>query len=175
MKPPPSPFNSIDNELLSILPSDGKPWYKKPHLIKLNFCIFSLILFSSANGYDGSLMNGVQALHQWEEFMDSPTGAWLGFISAIYWIGNGICYPISAWVSNRWGRKAGVYIGYGFLTLGVSLTAGDKSYYFILQRFFVGCASSWFTGTVSMLINEIAYPTHRGVANALYNCRWPGK
>lgn len=119
-----------------------------------------------------SLMNGLQALDQWQTFMHNPTGAWLGFMNAIYWVGNGINYPISAWVSNKYGRKPGVYAGYAFLTLGVALTAGNHDYFFVLQRFFIGCASAWFSGTVALLINEIAYPTHRGIANALYNCGW---
>jgi hypothetical protein len=42
-------------------------------------------LKASANGYDGSLMNGLQALPRWNEFMKQPAGAWLGFINAIYW------------------------------------------------------------------------------------------
>ncbi|KAK4505155.1 hypothetical protein PRZ48_003118 [Zasmidium cellare] len=162
----------LDDGLLAVLPTDTRPWYTKRHLILLNLSILSLVMFSSANGYDGSLMNGLQALDQWQEFMDHPTGAWLGFMNAIYWVGNGINYPISAWVSNRWGRKPGVYIGYLFMVLGVSLTAGPHDYEFVLQRFFVGCASAWFSGTVVCLINEIAYPTHRGIANALYNCGW---
>lgn len=117
-------------------------------------------------------MNGLQALDQWQDFMYHPTGAWLGFMNAIYWVGNGIMYTISAWISNRYGRKAGVYAGYFFMVLGVAVTAGDDDYYFILSRFFIGCASAWFTAPVALLINEIAYPTHRGIANALYNCGW---
>lgn len=34
----------LNEELLAVLP-DNKPWYTKPHLLKLHFCIFSLILF----------------------------------------------------------------------------------------------------------------------------------
>lgn len=30
---------------------------------------------------DGSLMNSLQAIEQWNSFMDSPSGAWLGFIN----------------------------------------------------------------------------------------------
>jgi hypothetical protein len=30
-------------------------------------------------------MNGLQALPRWNEFMNHPAGAWLGFINAIYW------------------------------------------------------------------------------------------
>jgi MFS family permease len=53
--------------------------------------------------------------------MHSPTGAWLGFINAIYWLGTGASYPIAARVANRYGRKLGVFIGYAFLILGVAL------------------------------------------------------
>ena len=109
---------------------------------------------ASANGYDGSLMNGLQALHQWNDFMETPTGAWLGFMGAIYWVGNGICYAMSAWVANKYGRKLGIYIGYIFLVLGVATSAGKHDYYFVLMRFFVGCASAWFSGPVIALINE---------------------
>lgn len=99
----PSKGKHVDDELAAVLPDDSKPWYKKTHLLKLNFIICSLVLFctslltllssrtnpnmhvASANGYDGSLMNGLQALPRWNEFMDQPAGAWLGFINAIYW------------------------------------------------------------------------------------------
>lgn len=117
-------------------------------------------------------MNGLQALPQWQEFMDTPTGVWLGFINAIYWAGNGVTYLGMPWISNKYGRKMSVYIAYGFLALGVGLCGGDSQASFILSRFFVGCASACFFSSVPLLINEIAYPTHRGIANALFMCGW---
>ncbi|RDW71805.1 hypothetical protein BP5796_07839 [Coleophoma crateriformis] len=165
--------NSVGEDLAAVLPKNQGPWYKQAHLWKLNFCIFSLILFSSSNGYDGSLMNGLQALGAWQTFMGTPTGAWLGFINAIYWIGTGISYPIAAWVANKWGRKTGVWIGYMFLILGAGLQCGaNNDIAFVLARLFVGCASAWFGNSVPLLLNEIAYPTQRGIANALFNCGW---
>ena len=41
---------------------DAQPWYKQRHLLHLNFIISSLVMYSSANGYDGSLMNGTSLL-----------------------------------------------------------------------------------------------------------------
>ena len=116
-------------------------------------------------------MNGLQALDQWQTYMKSPTGAWLGFINAIYWLGVGISYPMAAVVANKYGRKPGVYIGYAFLVLGVVLLAGPEGA-FVASRFFVGCAAAWFGNAVPLLINEIAFPTHRGIANALFMCGW---
>jgi len=31
--------------LISVLPNDGLPWYRKPHVVKLHLCVLSLILF----------------------------------------------------------------------------------------------------------------------------------
>ena len=64
---------AIGREMAQYIPQDGKPWFKKPHLLRLNFYLFSLFLFSAANGYDGSMMNGLQALPQWHDFMNNPT------------------------------------------------------------------------------------------------------
>jgi MFS family permease len=117
-------------------------------------------------------MNSLQSLEKWQEFQKHPTGAWLGFLNAVYWLGAGVTYLISAWVANRFGRKLGVYLGYVCLIIGVALLAGDHGPSFPLSRFFVGCAAGFFGNTVPLLINEVAYPTHRGIANALYMCGW---
>lgn len=113
-------------------------------------------------------MNGLQALDQWQTYMKTPTGAWLGFINAIYWLGAGISYPIAAWASNKFGRKPGVFFGYTWLLLGIFVIFSKNHISFLLSRFFIGCASAWFGNAVPLLINEIAYPSHRGVANALF-------
>ncbi len=72
-------------------------------------------------------MGGLLALKSWNQFMDNPTGAYLGWIAGIYWLGNFISTPIAAWISNRWGRKPGVYAGYFFLIIGVGMQAGAQN------------------------------------------------
>jgi MFS family permease len=67
----------------------------------------------------------------------------------------------------------GIYIGYIFLVLGAVLqAAAPNETAFVFARFFLGCASAWFGSATPLLINEIAYPTHRGIANALFMCGW---
>ncbi|KAJ5511087.1 hypothetical protein LT330_006222 [Penicillium expansum] len=172
--PTKNPGNSVPvDHLTAVLPLDGIPWWKQRHLLRLNLIILSLVLYSSANGYDGSLMNGLEALDQWKTFMDHPAGAWLGWINAIYWLGCGVGYPTAAWIANRYGRKPGVYVGYIFLVLGSVLQAAapnDKA--FLLARLFLGVASALFGNAVPLLINEIAYPTHRGILNSLFMSGW---
>lgn len=125
---------------------------------------------ASANGYDGSLMNGLQALPQWDSFMDTPTGSWLGFLNAVYWIGMGINYPLTAYVANKFGRKPGIYVGYIFMLSGALAVLSNSQVAFIMSRFLVGCSAAWFANAVPLLINEISHPSYRGVLSALFMC-----
>ncbi|KAF5573552.1 hexose transporter [Fusarium subglutinans] len=166
----PKADTTVDYQLGSVLPLD-RPWYRQAHLLRLNFIILSLVLFSSANGYDGSLMNGLQALPKWNVFMNMPTGAWLGFINAIYWAMNGIAFFIAAWTSNIYGRKSGVYAGYVCLVAGTVLqTAAHNPGAFIAARGLLGAAAGLYTSSAPLLINEIAYPTHRAIAASCFQC-----
>lgn len=166
-------FKSVGAELASVLPSNDKPWYKKRNQVYLNFCIMSLFLLSSGNGYDGSMLNGLLALPPWQSFMKEPSGAWLGFISGAQNLGSIFFYPVVAWSSNRFGRKPTIFMGYTFLFLGVGLQTGATNVpMFVVSRLIVGVASAFFGGCVPLLMTETAYPTHRGVVTSLYMCGW---
>ncbi|KAF4964252.1 hypothetical protein FSARC_7806 [Fusarium sarcochroum] len=163
----PDVAKATGTELAAVLPDDGTPWYKRKNLVKVNICVISLMLFSGSNGFDGSLMNGLLALPHWNEFMDYPTGAWLGFINAIYSLGCATGYPVAAYISNRWGRKLPVWASVFCAAIGVALqTAAQNDVMFIIARLFQGW-SQGFTLSVPLLIAENAYPTHRGVCSAL--------
>lgn len=162
---------SVGEDLARVLPDDGIPWYKKSYLLYLNYLSVSLGLLAAATGYDGSMMNGLQALPQWAEFMDHPTGAWLGFINAIQFISSAVAYPVTAYFANRWGRKKGIFIGYFFIFLGALLqTFAPNGTAFILSRMFVGQPSAWWGGLAPLLITELAYPTNRSFLTTLFNC-----
>lgn len=168
-----SAFSSVGPELAAVLPVNDKPWYKKRNQVVLNFCLISLFLLSSGNGYDGTMLNGLLALPHWLSFMDHPTGAWLGFISGAQNLGSIVFFPIVAWSSNRHGRKPTIFMGYFFLCLGVGLQTGATSIpTFVASRVVVGIASAFFGGSVPLLMTETAYPPHRGVFTSLYMCGW---
>jgi hypothetical protein len=46
---------TVDQQLASVLPSDGKPWYRKTHLLRLNFIVLSLCLLCESWSLRGPL------------------------------------------------------------------------------------------------------------------------
>lgn len=118
-------------------------------------------------------MNGLQVLSQWQNFMDHPTGAWLGWLNAIYWLGAALTYPVVALIAQRWGRKSGIYLGYVMLTIGTIVQASaPNDIAFMVSRLVMGIAAACFGNCAPLLINEVAYPTHRSICNALYMTGW---
>jgi hypothetical protein len=57
------------------------------HLLRLNLYVL-IILFSSAGmGFDGSMMNGLQALSTWTTYFHNPSASLLGVTNAVLNIG----------------------------------------------------------------------------------------
>ncbi len=152
-------LKAVGPELAAVLPQDSVAWYKQSHLRRLNFSVFCMVILASANGYDGSLMNGLQALPQWESFMNHPTGAWLGFVNAVQSLGAFISFPLVAWSANRFGRKKTLFVAYFWLCLGVGMQAGAQNpAMFTLGRLFIGGVTSFFGASAPLLITETAVP-----------------
>jgi hypothetical protein len=61
----------------------NRKWTNNKRLIALNGWIVLLLITSSTNGYDGSMMNGLQTLKQWQSAFNYPTGGKLGLLNAI--------------------------------------------------------------------------------------------
>ncbi|KAL4878232.1 general substrate transporter [Aspergillus karnatakaensis] len=164
VKTSPKPSN---DQLAAVLPD--YTWWKSPQLRRLNFCLLSLIFFSSSNGYDGSLVNGLQSLDSWMDFMNQPSGTWLGFINAIYAVGALVSIALAGWCSNRFGRKACVWIGIVLVLAGSILgAAAPNDTVFIVSRVLVGLSAGWTLNAPPLLINEMAYPSHRSITSALF-------
>ncbi|KAJ4305061.1 hypothetical protein N0V90_000591 [Kalmusia sp. IMI 367209] len=122
-------------------------WYKDPGLRKLYFLIPILFLGATINGYDGSLLNGLQTLNPWQD---------------------------SAIVADRLGRRMGVTLGLLVLFVGVIIQVNPhvNSNMFIGGRFLVGFGSNLSQGSAPLLIMELAHPQHRGKLTTMYNTLW---
>lgn len=144
---------------------DGQPhleipsvtWWKSPGLRHLYLMIPILFLGSTINGYDGSLLNGLQTMDQWQGYFDNPNGSRLGLFTAIQNIGAIAALPLSPYAADWFGRRIGVEIGIILIFVGVivQVVPGANAGMFIGGRFLVGFGSNFSQGCAPLLIIEV--------------------
>ncbi|KAF2459633.1 general substrate transporter [Lineolata rhizophorae] len=149
-------------------------WYKHVGLRKLYFMMPILFLGSTINGYDGSLLNGLQTMDPWQEFFDHPEGSRLGLFTAIQNIGAVCALPFSSYLADLLGRRWGVTVGIIVVLVGtvIQVVPSVDQGMFIGGRFLVGLGSNLSQGSAPLLITELAYPQHRGKLTTMYNTLW---
>ncbi|KAF5381387.1 hypothetical protein D9615_008322 [Tricholomella constricta] len=150
-----------------------RKWYNNRRLIALNAWIVLCLITSSTNGYDGSMMNGLQSLDQWNEYFDKPTGGKLGLLNAIQNIGSLAAYPFAPYISDGLGRRPAIFIGATIMCIATAIqTASQSVGMFIGARFLIGFGLTFAANAAPMLVTEIAYPTHRAPLTSTYNSLW---
>lgn len=153
------------------LPVYDKPWFKVPHLLKLNLLLVIPLLSSATAGYDGSLMNGLQSMETWRDYFGHPHGTMLGFINAAQNCGCVIILPLCGWLSDYLGRKRTLAIGLvGVVVATIIQASAFGVAQTIVARFVVGAAGMLVVQPAGLLINETAYPKYRGKVSSLYWC-----
>ncbi|EWZ28275.1 hypothetical protein AU210_012190 [Fusarium oxysporum f. sp. radicis-cucumerinum] len=161
---------SVGTSLAAVVPQDTRPWYRVPHLVKLNILLLVPLMSSASIDYDGSMMNGLQTLPQWREYFENPTGALLGAMNAVYPAGKIVALFLVAFLSDRIGRKKTISIG-ALACVAVPFMQGmsKNTSMFIASRALLGFFTSFISQPSPILIAELAYPMHRGKLTALYN------
>ncbi|KAI0093090.1 general substrate transporter [Irpex rosettiformis] len=152
---------------------NSKPWWKNRRMLALNGWIFLLLITSMTNGYDGSMMNGLQSLTQWKQAFNYPTDGMLGLLNAIQNIGCLAAYPFSPYVSDGLGRRTAVALGAIIMCAATVLqTASNSVGMFIGARFLIGFGLTFAASAAPVLVTELAYPAQRGPVTSLYNTLW---
>ncbi|KAF8517338.1 hypothetical protein JB92DRAFT_3095429 [Gautieria morchelliformis] len=153
----------------------AKPWYYQRQRLVLNAYIVMLLLSNFADGYDGSMMNGLQSLTQWEEAFNFPRGSKLALLAIIQRVGGIAVLPIVPYLADGMGRRFAVFTGASIMVVGAILQASSQNVgTFIGARFLIGCGSAFATNSAPMLITEIAYPTQRAALTSSFNALWQG-
>ncbi|KAG8690683.1 hypothetical protein FRC11_009860 [Ceratobasidium sp. 423] len=136
-------------------------WWQDAGLRKLHFWIAVTYLSITTFGFDGSLLNGLQTLPQWNSYFNTPSGNRLGLISASQSL-PGIIVPFfAAWTNDKFGRKFILWIGGTLLITGAIVQATAKSGgQFIASRVLASAAP--------ILVTELAHPRTRGRTTSLY-------
>lgn len=113
-------------------------WWKHPGLRRLYIMMPVLFLGSTINGYDGSLLNGLQTMIPWQTCkkagvltgsvtdriiadFNNPSGSRLGLFTAIQNIGGVCALLFSSYAADLFGRRLGVCIGLLIVFVGTIL------------------------------------------------------
>ncbi|KAJ3559387.1 hypothetical protein NM688_g384 [Phlebia brevispora] len=151
----------------------NRKWYNNKRLIYLHCWIALLLITSSTNGYDGSLMNSFQSLKLWNDYFGHPHGGMLGLLNAIQNIGCLAAYPFAPYLSDGLGRRLTIWIGATIMLGAVGLQGGARNLnMFIAARFLIGFGVTFAANAAPMLVTEISYPLYRSQLTALYNSLW---
>lgn len=119
--------------------------------------------------FDGSMMNGLQAVENWRTYFGTPTGATLGFFNAAYPLGGVVGVFFISPVADGWGRRAGLGLGAAVSIVGAILQgAAQNMAMFVISRLVIGAGSVIVAGVGAPWITEIAHPSHRATATALF-------
>lgn len=149
-------------------------WYKDAGLRKLYFMMPILMLCATVNGYDGSLLNGLQTMQTWQDYFNNPNGSTLGLFTAIVNIGAFAALFFAPYIADLFGRKIGIAIGLVILIVGaiIQVVPSVNKGMFIGGRFLVGFGSNISQGSAPLLITELAHPQHRGKLTTMFNTLW---
>lgn len=132
-----------------------------------------VVITSATNGYDGSMVNGLQSLQVWQDYFHHPTGSLLGLFACIMSIGSLVALPIVPYIADGLGRRWGIIIGCIIMVLGVVLQSISVNFkMFIAARFFLGFGIAIAHGSSPLLITELVHPQHRAVFTTIYNTTW---
>lgn len=160
---------SVTVDLADVIPVNPKPWYRTKHLALLNLILVVPLLSASTIGFDGALMNSLQSLSEWKGYFNHPDSSILGTINAIFSVGKILGIGPAAFLVDRYGRKLPLWIGLVAL-IGCTAIQGAavNTPMFIVARLLLGFFTAFIAQASPILVAELAYPTHRGKATALY-------
>ncbi|KAE8150902.1 general substrate transporter [Aspergillus avenaceus] len=148
-------------------------WWKNPGMRKTYICLGFVVLTAATNGYDGSMMNGLQTLEPWQEYFNHPGGSLLGILSAIMSLGSLAALPVVPYTADYLGRRMGILIGCVIMILGVVLQSISANYgMFLAARFLIGFGVAIAHGASPLLITELVHTQHRAIFTTIYNTTW---
>ncbi|THV00456.1 general substrate transporter [Dendrothele bispora CBS 962.96] len=150
-----------------------RKWHNNRRLIALHAWIVLILITASTNGYDGSMMNGLQSLPQWKGYFNNPSNSKLGLLNAIQNIGSLAAYPFAPYISDGIGRKKAIILGAFIMCAATAIqTAAQSVGMFIGARFLIGFGLTFASNAAPMLVTEISYPSYRAPLTSTYNSLW---
>ena len=102
---------SDHSQINQIIQQDKIPWYRRKNLRLLYLTLVPAVLMSEVtSGIDSSMLTGLQAVTEWNNYFDQPSGAILGLMSAAYSLGSFLSLPLINIIMDGYGRKLAIIV-----------------------------------------------------------------
>ncbi|KAF5661358.1 lactose permease [Fusarium circinatum] len=162
------------SEVSRLLAEDKTPWHQKRNFRRLYGLLVPAGLgVEITTGFDGSVLNGLQAIDKWQSHFGHPEKATLGLISASMAIGSVAAVPIIPYLNDRWGRKMSVILASIIVTIGVIIqTASINIGMLIASRVIMGFGLTICLSGAAQLLTELCYPKERAVIIGCFQVSW---
>ncbi|KAK2593619.1 hypothetical protein QQS21_008667 [Conoideocrella luteorostrata] len=150
----------------------SSPWTFS--LFRLYIVLACAYLCGCVNGYDGSLMGGLNGMRSYQryfgmELADSSTG----LVFAMYNIGSVAAVFFTGPINDYFGRRWGMFTGALIIIIGTCVQAPSiNRAQFLGGRFILGFGVSFCCVSAPCYVSELAHPRWRGTLTGLYNCTW---
>jgi sugar porter (SP) family MFS transporter len=160
-----------DTILRDVLPHRDKPWWRYSSLLSLNLLLLGCLASDITNGYDGTMLNGLQIIPAWQTYFKKPTGSRLGLITNGTRIGQAAALFITNPLIERFGRRKPIAIGSVIMLAGIAFqTAAVNEAMFVIGRVLIGVGNTIQQCCCPILLSELSYPSQRpqltGILNA---------
>ena len=140
----------------------NKYWWRYSYLLKLNTVLSGAVLVNATSGYDGSLLNGLQSLPQWADYLGNPAGYILGTMTSGITFGTIISMSFISWLCDKFGLRRPIIGGSFVIILGAIVQSTAQNYaMYVAGRFIIGISLGIVATAAPLLISEAAYPAHR--------------
>ncbi|PYH90755.1 hexose transporter [Aspergillus ellipticus CBS 707.79] len=139
----------------------------------LCFLLSFLATFTSATqGYDASMMNGLQILPSYTNYFHLTT-ATTSLNVAVVFLGSVVAMAFAGWWSDRWGRKWGVALTSLLAMAGAAIQAAAvHEAMFCIGRLIVGMSITTGATAAPAYISETAHPRHRVMLTSICGAAW---
>ncbi|KAH6884275.1 general substrate transporter [Thelonectria olida] len=156
----------VDNKKFS-------PWTAS--MFQLYAILFVAYCCGCLNGYDGSLMGGLNGMSSYQKTFDMKTaGSETGIVFMIYNVGSLAAAPTVPFVTDLFGRRVGMFVGAAIIIIGTCVQATSHALpQFMGGRFLLGFGVSYCCIAAPTYVSELAHPKWRGTLTGFYNCMWP--
>lgn len=159
-------YNTLSNNV-------NAKWTRDPGLRRLNLAILTMFASAAANGFDGSLINGLLAIPAFNNNLGDVNSSLLGVTLAGISLGGLPSFIPASYVSDYMGRRFCVAIGSSLMiAASVIQCATSGIYAFLGTRIMLGVGLGFSQTAAPPLTTEIAHPKHRANITNLFQAIW---